>query len=190
MIAFLEGKVAQLYADGCVLNVHGIGYRLYTPFSTRSKLQAGAQVLLHTHLLVRDDTMVLYGFATEEELSLFSQLTAVTGIGPRVALNILSALSPAEFKAAVGQKNVAVLTLVPGIGKKTAERIILELKDKFAAAASDETVAPQETDLVRDALVALGYAPGEAAAVLRRLPPAGTVEEKVKLALKVLAAGR
>lgn len=193
MIAFLDGQIALLYADGCVINVSGVGYRVYTPLSTRSKLQSGARVRLHTCLVVRDDGMTLYGFVTEEERNLFSQLMAVSGIGPRMALNILSALAPVEFKAAVVQQNVATLTLVPGIGKKTAQRIILELKDKFAVAGTAGETAPaavSDTDLVHDALVSLGYAPAEAAAVLRRLPTDGTVEERVRLALKELATRR
>lgn len=192
MIAFLAGQVALLYANGCVIDVNGVGYHVFTPLSTRSKLQSGTKVRLYTCLVVRDDDMALYGFATEEERSLFAQLRAVSGIGPRMALNILSALDPGEFRAAVARQDVATLTLVPGIGKKTAQRVILELKDKFAAAATGETTpaAASTTDLVRDALVSLGYTPSEAAAALHRLPDDGTVEERVRLALKELATRR
>jgi Holliday junction DNA helicase, RuvA subunit len=198
MIGYLKGTIAQLHNEYCLIDVQGVGYRVFVPASTRERLAAGGAATLFTHLSVREDAMVLYGFATTDEYELFQHLITITGVGPKVALGILSAVRPAEFRVAVSQKNAAMLTRIPGIGKKTAERMILELRDKLGA--PDEVTpaavkAAAAAELPRDAreeaiqaLVSLGYSQGEVAAALQKLNTDGqSAEEMIKLALKEFA---
>ncbi len=198
MIGYLKGTVSHLYNEHCLLDVQGVGYRVFVPASTRQKLATGAAVSLFTHLNVREDAMLLYGFLTADEYELFQHLITITGVGPKVALGILSAISPGEFRAAVGQKNAALLTRIPGIGKKTAERMILELKDKLGVAddftpatvkAGAAAEVPQDArQEAVQALVALGYSQGEVGAVLQKVYADGlAAEELIKLALKEFA---
>lgn len=197
MIGYLKGTVTHLFADYCFIDVQGVGYRVFIPASTRQELASGAAVTLYTYLAVREDALLLYGFYSPAEYDLFQHLIAVNGVGPKVALGVLSAVSPADFGAAVRQKNAALLTRIPGIGKKTAERMILELKDKlglpdgFAPADGKSGPGhPVPADSVQEtlaALVALGYSQGEAAPVLARLgEEERPVQELLKLALKEL----
>ncbi|MBP2643076.1 MAG: Holliday junction ATP-dependent helicase ruvA [Firmicutes bacterium] len=195
MIGFLRGIVADLFVDHCFIDVHGVGYRVFISAATRQNLIAKEEVKLLTHLSVREDAMVFYGFSTPEEYELFQLLIAISGIGPKVALGVLSSIRPQEFQRAVSQKNAALLTKIPGIGKKTAERIILELKDKLGMPASPETLPSTETfvstlpgDAVQEALaalIALGYSQSEAAEVIGKVQSEGkTVEELIRLALR------
>ncbi|MDT8901006.1 Holliday junction branch migration protein RuvA [Anaeroselena agilis] len=198
MIGYLKGTVTHLYNEHCFLDVQGVGYRVFIPASTRQQLAAGSAVTLFTHLNVREDAMLLYGFITTDEYELFQHLITITGVGPKVALGVLSAISPAEFRAAVSQKNAALLTRIPGIGKKTAERLILELKDKLGLPEGFSPVAgkaglaaeiPQDArQEAAQALVALGYSQSEVGSVLQRIESDGqSAEEMIKLALKEFA---
>lgn len=194
MIGFLQGIVSHIFADYCFLDVQGVGYRVFIPDTTRRKLVVGEKAFLYTYLSVREDALLLYGFYTQEEYDLFTHLISVSGIGPKVATGILSAVQPMEFRAAICQKNIAVLIKLPGIGKKTAERIILELKDKLGDISdvnnSQEinAAAPEESDSKAEAvqaLTALGYNQADAMAVIKKLAKeADSVEELIKSALK------
>ncbi len=201
MIGYVRGEVSHLFPDSCFVDVQGVGYRLHISAATRQKLVAGESATLYTYLNVREDALMLYGFYATDEYDMFLQLIGVTGIGPKVALGILSAVSPDGFRLAVSQKNLGILTKIPGIGKKTAERLILELKDKIgeATGAGEEIggqagwIAP--TDDVQSqalmALLALGYSQGEIQPVLRKVAgTAQTVEEAIKLVLREMASGR
>ncbi|HMM21194.1 MAG TPA: Holliday junction branch migration protein RuvA [Selenomonadales bacterium] len=199
MIGYLRGTVTHLQVESCFINVQGVGYRVFIPNSTRQELAVDKPVTLFTHLNVREDALLLYGFYSQAEYDLFQQLITITGIGPKVALGVLSAVTPTEFCAAVSQKNAVLLTRIPGIGKKTAERLILELKDKLglpdellSSPAKSPTGAgavfqdPAQEALA--ALVALGYSQGEIAPVLGRIKAEGqSVEELIKLTLKEFA---
>ena len=200
MIGYVRGQVSHLFAEYCFVDVQGIGYRLCISNATRQKLTVGQVATLFTYLNVREDAHLLYGFFTSEEYDLFLQLTSVTGIGPKVAIGILSAISPEGFRMAVSQKNLATLTKLPGIGKKTAERLILELKDKIGQiAASDnydgaEVVTSGANDVsgqALQALMALGYSQGEVLPALRKTASnAKSVEEAIKLVLREMGNGR
>lgn len=201
MIGYVHGQVSHLFADYCFVDVQGVGYRLHISAATRQKLSVGTAVTLFTYLNVREDALLLYGFYSSDEYELFLQLISVAGIGPKVALGILSTVSPDDFRIAVSQKNIGLLTKIPGIGKKTAERLILELKDKIGAIAtgaamSDEasTVINANDDVVSQALqalLALGYSQAEVAPVLRKSTGSvKTVEEAIKLVLREMASGR
>lgn len=198
MIGYLKGTVSHLFNEHCFLDVQGVGYRVFVPASTRQQLAVGAAVTLFTHFSVREDAMLLYGFLTADEYELFQHLITITGVGPKVALGVLSAITPAEFSVAVSQKNAALLTRIPGIGKKTAERMILELKDKLGA-ADEFTPAAVKAGLAAElpqdarqeaiqALVALGYSQGEVAAALQKVKADGqSAEEMIRLALREFA---
>lgn len=196
MIGYLHGKVARLGTDYCIVDVQGVGYRLTIPASTREELRLGEMTTLETYLQVREDALTLYGFAYEAEYELFTLLITVSGVGPKVACGVVSAVTPAAFYAAIRGGQKAVLTGLPGIGKKTAERLILELKDKVAALpAGDETViappvaAETGTGAVAEtvrALVGLGYTEREVEPVAARL--AAEYAETEALLRAVLAA--
>ena len=200
MIGFLRGKVVQLLQDYCLLDVGGVGYRVYIPSSTRSRLKNGEEAMLYTHLAVREDAMTLFGFESQEEYQGFQLLISVSGIGPKVAMGILSSITIARLFQAIHGKQIAVLTKLPGVGKKSAERLILELKDKTAglegASADDGALAPAGTaqdeptsDAVA-ALAALGYSQDEISSVLRRITKPMTTEETIRFALKEFAGRR
>jgi Holliday junction DNA helicase RuvA len=190
MIGFLRGTLAVKQPPRLVVEVGGVGYEADAPMSTFYRLpQVGSQVTLYTHLLVREDAHALFGFATEAERALFRTLIRVSGIGARLALAILSGLSTEEFERCVQQGDVLRLQRLPGIGKKTAERLIVELRDRLP-----ESVCPgglDELDAAREAqeaLIALGYKPQEAQRLLEQVTGKATaVEDLIRLALK--AAG-
>lgn len=201
MIGYVRGEVSHLFPDSCFVDVQGVGYRLHISAATRQKLVARETATLYTYLNVREDALMLYGFYAVDEYDMFLQLIGVTGIGPKVALGILSAVSPDGFRLAVSQKNLGILTKIPGIGKKTAERLILELKDKIgeATGAGEEIggqagwIAPADDvqSQALMALLALGYSQGEIQPVLRKVAgSAQTVEEAIKLVLREMASGR
>jgi Holliday junction DNA helicase RuvA len=194
MIGYVRGAVTHLFTDYCFIDVQGVGYRVFIAGSTRQKLVLGTVASLFTYLQVREDALLLYGFYTQDEYELFLQLLSVTGIGPKVALGVLSAISPNDFRRAVSQKNMIILTKLPGIGKKTAERLILELKDKIGIITesegtddfvSDETsIASEVAAQGLQALLSLGYSQSEIGPVLQKIGNTQTVEELIKLALK------
>ena len=193
MIGYVRGRVSHLFADSCFVDVSGVGYRVFIPASTRQNITKGTEVTLFTYLNVREDALLLYGFFSQQEYDLFILLTSVSGIGPKVALGILSATSPADFILAVSQRNLGLLTKIPGIGKKTAERLVLELKDKLGD-DSQEGLGVVSVDgggsvqgEAMQALLALGYTQQEITPIMRRAADATSVEEIIKLALKEFA---
>jgi Holliday junction DNA helicase RuvA len=189
MIASLHGVLDSLGSDGSVVNVNGLGFRVYMPTSTLSTLAGiGKEVHLHTYLHLREDSATLYGFASEDELRLFQTLIGVSGLGPKLALAMLSAMSLEQLTLALATGNRDLLTAVPGVGKKVAERLILELKDKIAAGwvtTPAVELAEANTDVLA-ALTALGYSASEASQAVASLPAdaGATLEEKIKLALQ------
>lgn len=191
MIASLTGKLESLTADGAVINVGGVGFRVYLPTGALSALgMPGNDVKVYTHTHVREDNISLFGFATVEELWLFETLIGVTGLGPRLALAILSALTPEQVTTAIVTGSTDMLNMVPGVGKKVASRIILELKEKIGAGwvAAPAAQAAQENADVLAALTSLGYSAAEAVKAVGALPADSdlTLEEKIKLALQYL----
>lgn len=196
MIGFLRGQVAALKADYCLLDVNGVGYRVFVAGSTRNKLRLKEETQLFTYMNVYQDGITLYGFASEDEYDVFQLLIGVSGIGPKVALGILSSITVDGLCKAIQNKQATVLTKLPGIGKKSAERLILELKDKVGFATSDaeeilslDMEGPVGDDIISEAqaaLMALGYSQAEIAPVLKKATKCKTTEEIIKLALKQL----
>lgn len=193
MIASLDGIVGSVAPDSVVIEVGGLGYRVYAAPVVVSSAQPGARLRLHTYHLVREDLQALYGFRTAEELGFFTLLLTVTGVGPKVALAIVGSRPTADLQLAILQQDQAVLTAIPGIGKKLAERVIFELKEKVAAAGTAASAAgagPVGENEVVAALQALGYSLAEARAAARSaladLGAGTTLEERVKAALRSL----
>jgi Holliday junction DNA helicase RuvA len=166
MIALLEGKVAVRRADHVVVSCQGVGYRLAVSAETlRHVPRVGSEITIFTHLIVRDDALLLYGFATEEERDLFLLLIGVQAVGPKMALAVLSGGPPREVLGAVAAGDTARLQAAPGIGKRTAERIVVELREKVGTATDDPIVITRGDDprmLARDGLLGLGFSPQEA----------------------------
>jgi Holliday junction DNA helicase RuvA len=187
MIALLEGRVAVRRADHVVVTCGGVGYRLAVSAETlRHVPRVGEAVVLHTHLIVRDDALLLYGFATEEERDLFLLLIGVQAVGPKMALAVLSGGPPREVLGAVAAGDTARLQAAPGIGKRTAERIVVELREKVGATADDPIVITRGDDprmLARDGLVGLGFSPQEADKLLDGAP-GDSPEDLIAHALK------
>jgi len=185
MIGRLTGKLAGKHPPQVLVDCNGVAYELDVPMSTFYNLPAvGDPVTLHTHLVVREDIQALYGFGTLEERAAFRQLLKISGIGARTALSLLSGLSVTELAQAVALQEAARLTKIPGIGRKTAERLLLELKGKLADAKP--TSAGGASDVL-NALLGLGYSEKEAAAALKGLPTGLPVVEGIRAALKALA---
>jgi Holliday junction DNA helicase RuvA len=184
VIGRLSGKLAAKHPPQVLVDCNGVGYELDVPMSTFYNLPAiGDAVTLHTHLVVREDAQTLYGFGTLEERGAFRQLLKISGIGARTALAVLSGMSVAELAQAVALQEAGRLTKVPGIGKKTAERLLLELKGKL----TDVRPAATGVSDVLDALLGLGYSEKEALTALKGLPPGMPVAEGIRAALKALA---
>jgi holliday junction DNA helicase RuvA len=190
MIAGLEGTVAALAADHVVLNVGGVFYRVFVPGSAIPGIgQVGDTTRLHTYLYVREDQLALYGTTDERQLRMFESLIGVTGIGPKVGLSILSTMPVDALETAISTGNVDILTRVPGIGRKTATRLILEMKGKIdLLAVVAMTASPTATSEAVEALSSLGYGPAEIQAALATLPKDTelTTEDIVLFALKRL----
>ena len=190
MISSVQGRLEAIGNDWVIVNVNGIGLQVFVPTSTLTRLgAAGDEVKLHTHLHVREDVLALYGFAAFEDLSLFQTVTGVSGVGPKLGLAMLSAMSAEQLIAAIASGDPDMLTGIPGIGKKMAARIVLELKDKIGTglgAAPLQTV--QGNADVLGALTALGYSVAEASRAVASLPGGPmSLEEKVRLALAYFA---
>ena len=189
MIASLHGTLESLGGDGAVINVNGIGFRVYMPTSTLSSLgKIGGEVSLHTYLHLREDSATLFGFAAADELRLFQTLLGVSGLGPKLALAMLSAMSLEQLTMAIATSSTDLLTVVPGVGKKVANRLILELKDKIGAGwitTPGIQLAEENTDVLA-ALTSLGYSTSEASRAVASLPSDTdlSLEEKIKLALQ------
>jgi holliday junction DNA helicase RuvA len=166
MIAFLDGELVDKGLGRVVLDVGGVGYELIVPTSVLAGLPGvGARARVHTRMVVREDSMTLYGFASTDERELFDLLTGVTGVGPKVALAFLSSLTPAALRRSVVAGDADALTVVPGVGKKVAQRVVLDLRDKLGGEGA-EIIAIGPLADVRDALLALGLTPAEASQVL------------------------
>jgi Holliday junction DNA helicase RuvA len=193
MIATLEGILEYRGVDSVIVNVGGIGYRVYVSSSTSSRLGAvKGKVSLYTHLHVREDSISLYGFASDEELTLFKSLISVTGIGAKLALTVLSALNPEQLVMAITSGDIDLLSQTPGIGKKIASRLVVELRGKLEKEWREVALplAPQHVDVIA-ALTGLGYSVAEATKAMSRLPDSEglSLEEKVRMALQQLAGG-
>jgi Holliday junction DNA helicase RuvA len=189
VIARIAGKLIAKHPPQIIVDVNGVGYEIDVPMSTLYQLPAtGSDVTLLTHFLVREDAQQLYGFATENERVLFRQLLKISGIGARTALSVLSGMSVADVKQAVSEQDTGRFTRVPGIGKKTAERLLLELKDKLdiAIVAVSAESANAGGDIVK-ALLALGYNDKEAQFAVKNLDGGLNVTEGIRQALKVLS---
>lgn len=193
MIGMLRGRVWEVQAENLVLDVQGVGYQLTVPLGLLAKVKTGQDLLLYTHVHVREDDLSFYGFDSLEEKRLFLLMLGVSGIGPKAALAILSAFAPDEIQAAISSENISLLTKVPGIGKKTAQRLVLELREKFKDTIVSAEKIPTGQRGVSDALetlLALGYNMAEARQALGNVKGGLadlTTEEQVKAALRVLS---
>lgn len=195
MIGRLTGTVLEKTPPQVVVEAGGVGYEVDVPMGTFCQLPAvGHAMVLFTHLVVREDAQLLYGFGSRAERETFRRLLKISGVGAKIALAILSGMSTDELAAAIDGENITRLSRVPGIGKKTAERLVLELRGKLGGSGAglllaDATAAPQPSaqDDVTNALLTLGYTPREAAAALKTLPAEASVEDGIRHALKALA---
>lgn len=191
MIGRISGRLLAKLPPQITVDVNGIGYELDVPMSTLYQLPAtGAEVTLYTQLIVREDAHLLYGFATEAERALFRQLIKISGVGARTALSVLSGLSVAELREAVRAQDVGRLTKIPGIGKKTAERLLLELRDRLAVKDGDSSAGAGSASGAGDvanALGALGYNDREVTWAVGQLPAGVSVTEGIRHSLKLLS---
>jgi Holliday junction DNA helicase RuvA len=194
MIASLNGTIQSIEKSSLIISVGGVGLRVTVPKTVLENVGGiGRHIALHTHLLVRETELSLFGFETEEDLGLFEVLLGVTGVGPKVALSILSTLTPELLRSAIMQEEAAVLQRVPGIGKKTAERIMFQLRDKLDLTAVS-TALPLVSDVdadVIDILTGLGFSIVEAQSALQHLPrEVQSIDERIQLALQYLDQSR
>ena len=198
MIGSLRGVVAMLAADHCLLENNGVGYRVFMPSISLSQIKTGQEIRVITYMAVREDAILLYGFLTQEYYQLFLQLTSVSGVGPKVALGVLSAAKPENFYLAIQNRDIKVLTGLPGIGKKMAERLILELKDKVESMDGSGAVenvldsadgANNSTSEAIEALRALGYNNTEIYPVVKAITNCNelSTENIIRQALRNLA---
>ena len=190
MIGRLTGTLLEKNPPQITLDVQGVGYELEVPMSTFYNLpDVGGRLSLFTHLVVREDGHFLFGFGSEAERAAFRQLIRITGVGPRIALALLSGLSVGELAQAVAMQETGRLTRVPGIGKKIAERLLLELRDKLprSGAIANAAAPPSDSADVLNALLALGYSEKEALAAIRQLPADAGVSDGIRAALKLLS---
>lgn len=199
MIAYLEGKLKEKSFDRVIVDVNGVGYELFVSATSLNKLpEKGKAVSLHTFFYVREELMQLYGFATEDEKDLFEKLLSIPGIGPKLALSILSVFSVPSFKKAILASDVDAVTAIPGIGRKSAQRLIIELREKLALPVAEvlpATLKSEQEELVysevKNALLGLGYTAAEAKKALEGFPlgdgEVPKAEEMLKYALRNLA---
>ena len=194
MIGSLRGRLTMKQAPSVIIECHGVGYEVETPMSTFLELpRIGDELFLFTHLVVREDAQMLYGFATEEERALFRMLIRISGVGAKMGLAVLSAMSVDGFRRCVEYEDAASLVKVPGIGKKTAERLIIEMRDRIdkpsarSGATRVETEAGAKSEAV-DALISLGYKPREVQKLIGELDVDGkSAEDIIRLALRQVA---
>ena len=194
MIHRLRGQLVEKDVEGVVVDVGGVGYRAAaSPSTLRALPSIGEECVLHTRMVVREDAILLYGFAEREERAAFDALTAVSKIGPKLALSILSAMSPQEIAEAIGRDDVVKLASVPGLGKKTAERLVVELRGKnlvaFDVGLGGGNVGGPYVE-AREALAALGYSIEEAEKALKEVPPQDSAQGYVKEALRRIGGRR
>jgi holliday junction DNA helicase RuvA len=193
MIASLEGQIFQIAQDSLIVGVGGVGLRVFVPRNVLEALPGrGRTIFLYTHLIVREQELTLYGFDSEEDLHLFETLLGVNGVGPKVALSILGTLSPEMLRGAVMREDSAVLQRVPGIGKKTAERVMFQLRDKLDYAvdlAATPLISDVDADVI-DILTSLGFSIVESQSALQNVPrEIANVDERVQAALQYLDQG-
>lgn len=191
MIGRLSGILLEKNPPQLLIDCNGVGYEVNVPMSTFYNLPGlNEKVMLLTHLTVREDAHILFGFGTAEERTVFKQLVKITGIGARTALSILSGMSVADLSQAITMQEVGRLTKVPGIGKKTAERLLLELKGKLGADLGVAGIVTSDASSdIMNALLALGYSEKEAILAMKQVPSGSGVSEGIKLALKALSKG-
>ncbi len=193
MIGSVRGSVLERTLSGEVLvEVAGIGYRVLVPINAMADLEPGANTFLFTHQHVRDDALILFGFPTRDERDTFEALITASGVGPKLALAILSVHSPSSLRRCLAEDDIDSLVVVPGVGKRTAQRLLVDLKARLAVPDLDLTVVPGSSATsarseVRDALVGLGYGNDEVRDVFAQLAEDGTVEELLRDALRLLA---
>ncbi|RME68292.1 MAG: Holliday junction branch migration protein RuvA [Nitrospirae bacterium] len=188
MIATVRGKVLKRYASSIIVEVSGVGYEVMVPLRSLSDIpEEGGTVFLYTHTLVKDDSIQLYGFTTEEERKLFRKLIGLTGIGPKLALNILSGMGPEELYSAIEKEDISMLTSLPGVGKKTAQRLLFEMKQVIPESREAPFSQAQYEDLLY-ALLSLGYTKSQAQDALRKVyTDTKPIEELLKEALQILS---
>lgn len=194
MLYSVRGKLIHTTLSGAVVECGGVGYYCQTTVNTLKTIKIGTEVMLYTHLNVREDAMELFGFATKTELDTFKTLISVSGVGPKAGLAILSELSPEQVAMAIATDDIKTITRAPGIGKKIAQRIILELKDKLAKAAASDNTLPVNAGAANavtgnvpkaiEALGVLGYAPSDIAPVLATLDSSLPVEQLIAMTLR------
>jgi len=191
VISGIRGRLEAVGTDSAVVDVGGVSFRAFAPTSTLNRLPPiGQSVRLLTHLYLREDLIALYGFFSDDELAVFEQLLGVSGVGPKLALTMLSGLSAENLRRAIASENVENLTVIPGIGRKLAGRLILELRGKLTAPDGAKTAEGQPMDAdVAEALIGLGYAPADAQAAVKSLPKdkALDLEDRLRLALQFFA---
>jgi len=190
MIGHIKGFIVNKKPTQVLIDCNGVGYEVDVPMSTFYDLPpVGEQVTLLTHLIVREDAHLLFGFATSEEREVFRQLIKVNGVGAKVALSILSGISLHELVDAIMNQNSNLLVSIPGIGNKTAERLVLELKGKFANIIDDKSIqnTSSETNDIQNALISLGYSTKEAISAVKNLPSDISINDGIKDALKFLS---
>ena len=196
MIGFLRGNPVYIGKDYCLLDVGGVGYRVYADARTLQTMHIGSEVMVYTYLSVREDALTLYGFSEQQSYELFLELISVSGIGPKVAMGIISSITAERFARAIQGKEIKVLTKLPGIGKKSAERMVLELKDKVGWVRSDDDAPDNEFVQIEDsvaseavqALISLGYSEDEIMPVMKDISSKyDKVEDLIKNTLKEFA---
>ena len=192
MIARIAGTVVDRGPDHLIVDVNGVGYLVYAPVSVITAAQQGKAITLHTHLVVREDAMTLYGFLSAHQQRLFGTLISVSGVGPKVALALLSLMDADELSFAIASGNAAALARASGVGQKLAARLVVELRDKMTKGAAAIGVPGVESEEIVAALMALGYSQAEAVDAVARaeFPDGAAVEEKVRLALAYFAKAR
>lgn len=192
MIGYLSGKIKFLFSESCILDVNGVGYKIFADEQTFQGLKVGEPAEMFIHTAVREDAINLYGFKSRETFELFEMLLTVSGIGAKSALSIVSKISAADFSVAVARQDLKTLTRLPGVGKKSAERILLELKDKIQVLAKEPSeiyqpiIKTSAQDEATDALEALGYTSAEILSVFAKAPAESTTEQLIKFALREL----
>jgi Holliday junction DNA helicase RuvA len=200
MIGMLRGKVWEIQAERLVIDVNGIGYLITVPYELLAQSFPGQELIIYTHVIMREDELSLYGFSSLEEKQLFQEMLSVSGIGPKAAISLLSTYGTVQLKSAIVSENLSILTKVKGIGKKTAQRLILELKEKFKGHVTPPTgresfvaSSPLTHSEALQTLLALGFGLEEARQALDQVLNNGgdfTMEEQVKKALRLLASGQ
>lgn len=189
MIASVSGKIIRVDSDAVVIEVGGIGIRVHVPSSTRDRLHIGETAILHTQLIVRQDSLTLYGFETQEGCDFFNLLLSVDGVGPRTALSVLSTLTPDAIRRAVFHEQAEIFSRVPGVGKKTSQKILLYLQDRIKTVEGLEPVSMMSDvdSEILAALTALGYSVVEAQSAIQSIPrdaPKDNIEDRLRLALQ------